>query len=186
MAVSPTFSVACSSASRHIDAPAWNDAGKRVPQTKMGILRFSSEQDRDVAFAILAGRIALWWWGATGDDFDVTAQLLKAFPVSPASISQEVRDTLAALAAELRLAQIEVPVVTRYAGNEMGNYDMSRLRHITDKSDRLILEALELAEFWPAIMLADARLGKVTGERPGTEREWRYEWTPVPAGEFQP
>jgi hypothetical protein len=68
--------------------------------------------------------------------------------------------------------------VTRYAGKEMGNYDMLRCRHITDESDQLILDALGLADYWPAVLLADDRLLKVTGERPGTEREWPFPWKP--------
>ena len=51
---------------------------------------------------------------------------------------------------------------------------MSRCRHITDVSDQLILDELGLGEFWPDVLLADAGLAKVTGERPGTRRKWPF------------
>jgi hypothetical protein len=56
----------------------------------------------------------------------------------------------------------------------MGNYDMSRCREVTDRIDVLVLKQLNLSQYWPAILLADASMAKVTGERPGTLRTWPY------------
>jgi Eco57I restriction-modification methylase len=44
------------------EPPAWSTKGKRVEQTQVGELHFSSLEERDVAFVLLAGRIAVWWW----------------------------------------------------------------------------------------------------------------------------
>ncbi len=159
------------------EPPAWLPNGERTAQTKVGWLRFDSEQQRDVAAVLLAGRLAVWWWAVTGDDFDVTAQLLKSFPVSLESVNT-VWPELGQLAAELRTEQPKHPIVTLYAQKEMGNYDMLRCRHITDRADRLVLETLGLEGYWPEILAADARLLRMTGERPGTEREWPFPWTP--------
>ncbi len=159
------------------EPPAWNPSGDRVAQTAVGALNFATEQERDVAFVLLAGRLAVWWWGATGDDFNVTRGSLMSFPIGLERV-KAVWDELTALAADLRKEQPKHPIVTLYAGKEMGNYDMLRCRHITDRADQLVLETIGLDHLWPAVRLADARLAKATGERPGTEREWPFPWTP--------
>lgn len=123
------------------DPPAWLPNGRRTPQTKIGYLSFPNEELRDIAFCLLSGRLATWWWGATGDDFDVTAGLLGSFPIAPAKV-EKAWPTLLKLAKQLRQAQPLNPIVTRYNGKEMGNYDMLRCRPITDQADRLVLETL--------------------------------------------
>jgi hypothetical protein len=160
------------------EPPAWERDGTPVPQPKVGKLSFGEERYRDVAFALLSGRLATWWWAATGDDFDVTNGILLSFPISPAAV-RTAEEELIALAARLRHEQPEHPIVTLYAGREMGNYDMLRCRHITDEIDQLALEAIGLESFWPSILLADDRFTKATGERPGTERVWPFPWPPT-------
>jgi hypothetical protein len=85
-----------------------------------------------------------------------------------------IKTKLLALAKRLQREQVKNPLVTKYAGKLMGNYDMSRCRDITDEIDSLVLRQLGLLNYWPAILLADASLAKVTGERPGTLREWPH------------
>jgi hypothetical protein len=155
------------------EPPSWTMDGRRIPQSKVGKLRFESPDDRDVAFVLLAGRTALWWWAATGDDLDVTVDLLESFPIAIENLSG-IRKDLIKIARKLRVEQQKHPLVTKYAGKEMGNYDMSRCRRVTDRSDRLILEHLGLGEYWPDVLLADAWLAKATGERPGTRRSWPF------------
>jgi type I restriction-modification system DNA methylase subunit len=159
------------------DPPAWMPSGERTAQTMIGYLKFQTEDVRDIAFCLLSGRLATWWWGATCDDFHVTSGLLGSFPIAPAKV-EKAWPGLLGLAKQLRKEQPEHPIVTRYAGKEMGNYDMLRCRHITDQADRLVLGTLGLGHLWPALLLADDRLNKQTGERPGTEREWPFPWKP--------
>lgn len=155
------------------EPPSWDKDGNRIPQTQVANLRFANQRDRDLAFILLAGRLGVWWWGATGDDFHVTRGLLKAFPVSLDEVAP-IADELLTLAADLRVEQQRHPLVTKYAGKEMGNYDMSRCRHITDQADELVLDLFGVADLWPSVLLSDASLAKVTGERPGTRREWPF------------
>ena len=122
---------------------------------------------------MLAGRLGVWWWGATGDDFHVTTGLMESYPISIKQV-ETIRKDLLKVSRELMKEQLRHPLVTKYAGKEMGNYDMSRCRHITDVSDQLILNELGLSEFWPHVLHADAGLAKVTGERPGTRRKWPF------------
>jgi len=155
------------------EPPAWTPDGNRTPQTMIGWLHFVDEASRDLAYVLFAGRLATWWWGATGDDFHVTAELLKSFPIGLREMAS-VEGDLLDLAKELRVEQARHPLVTKYAGKEMGNYDMSRCRHLTDQADRLVLKALGQEDLWPEVLLADSRLAKATGERPGTRREWPF------------
>lgn len=155
------------------DPPSWTMSGKRIPQTKIGRISFRTEDERDIALTMLAGRLGVWWWGATGDDFDVTTGLLESFPISILQV-KSIHAELLKLSRQLRKEQVKHPLVTKYAGKEMGNYDMSRCRHITDRSDQLILEVLDLGQYWPDVLHADAGLAKVTGERHGTRRSWPF------------
>ncbi len=155
------------------DPPSWTMSGKRIPQTQIGKINFRTEDERDIALIMLAGRLGVWWWGATADDFHVTNGLLESFPISISQI-KSIQTELLKLSRQLRKEQLKHPLVTKYAGNEMGNYDMSRCRHITDRSDMLILDVLDLGQYWPDVLLADAGLAKVTGERPGTRRSWPF------------
>jgi len=155
------------------EPPAWMPDGSRTEQTMVGWLGLADEITVDLVYLLLSGRLATWWWGAVGDDFHVTGHVLKSFPISPSELGG-IRTDLLPLAAELREEQLRHPLVTKYAGKEMGNYDMSRCRHITDRSDRMVLEALGHADLWPTLLLADSRLAKATGERPGTRREWPF------------
>ena len=155
------------------EPPSWTLRGRRVPQTAIGALRFSTANERDLAFSMLSGRLCAWWWSATGDDFNVTSSLFERFPIGIDQVAS-IEPKLLKIARKLRVEQPKHPLVTKYAGKEMGNYDMSRCRHITDQADRLILEHLGLGEYWPDILLADAWLAKATGERPGTRRKWPF------------
>ena len=124
-------------------------------------LNFKTEADRDVAFVLLSGRIAFWWWASTGDDLNLTKGTLESLPISVTSL-KEVEVQLIHLAKELRRRQKSVLSYTKYRGNEIGNYDMTKCRDITDQSDQVILEALGLSMYWSDLLLADAQMSKST------------------------
>ncbi len=163
------------------EPPAWMPSGDLTPQTKVGRLNFQDERSRDLAYILLSGRVGMWWWSAIGDDFDVTGGLLMAFPIRIQSV-ESAHDELLELAAELRAEQQKHPLVTRYARKVMGNYDMLRCRHITDRADQLVLRALGLDDYWPDVLASNLHLVRQTGERPGTRREWPFPWAPVVRG----
>ena len=155
------------------DPPSWTTSGERVPQTEVGKLYFSDELTRDIAFVLLSGRLSLWWWGATGDDFHVTIKGLKSLPVSVKQLLP-IGDSLQKLAKKLDKCQWANPLVSRNASLLIGNFDMRKCRDITDDADRLILDHLGLAEYWPSILLADAKMAKAKGETSDERREWPF------------
>ena len=161
--------------SAYIDSPpAWMD-GKRIEQPSESTLNFESEEVRDIAFMLLSGRLAYWWWMTNGDDFHLTSGNLKSFPIAPKQV-EAIWTPLLALAKRLREEQPLHPSVTLNAGKVIGNYDMKRCRHITDEAEKLILETLGLSHLWPAVLFADARAQKATGEGYGTKHEWPHPW----------
>ena len=159
-----------------VEAPsAWTADGRRIDQHESAIC-FESKAMRDVAFTLLSGRLAFWWWTMNGDDFNVPSHILKSFPINPAQV-KSVENDLIALAAELRAEQPRQPSVTLYAGKEIGNYHLNRCRHITDRAERLVLQALGLANSGPRFYSRTARSQKATGEQPEL-REWPFGWEP--------
>ncbi len=155
------------------EPPTWSLEGEVLRHTKVSELSFDGEENKLIAFGVTAGRLAGWWWGAFGDDFDVTSGLLYSIPVDPKKIVKN-RKKIIALVRKLEKEQKKNPLVTKYSGKWMGNYDMSRCRDVTDEIDKLILEEFGLLEYWPALIYVDQTLAKVTGERPGTLRKWPF------------
>ena len=146
----------------YIDVPPVKTPdGSLAPPRMANTLNFKTEADRDVAFVLLSGRIAFWWWASTGDDLNLTKGTLESLPISVTSL-KEVEVQLIHLAKELRRRQKSVLSYTKYRGNEIGNYDMTKCRDITDQSDQVILEALGLSMYWSDLLLADAQMSKST------------------------
>lgn len=155
------------------EPPTWSLEGEAIEQTEVSELTFDYEEDKLIAFGITAGRIAVWWWGAFGDDFHVTSGLLYSIPIDPKKITKN-RKKILSLVRKLEKEQKKNPLVTKYKGKWMGNYDMSRCRALTDEIDKLILEEFGLLSYWPDVLFADQTLAKVTGDRPGTLRHWPF------------
>ena len=151
--------------------PVYNRTLDIVPPPKDSSVKFATEEERLLAYALLAGDLALVWWMSTGDDFDVTATTLKELPIGLAQLDG-CRDEVLHHARELeKLAQQDDNLLfTPYAGLMTGVWDLRRLRTKTREIDAIILQRLGLAAHHESILRAVARFGKSTGERPGTER----------------
>lgn len=155
------------------EPPTWSLEGEVLRQTKVSELSFDGEENKLIAFGVTAGRIAVWWWGTYGDDFDVTSGLLYSIPIDPKKISKN-REKILELVRQLEIEQKRNPLVTKYKGKWMGNYDMSRCRRMTDEIDKLILDEFDLLKFWPDLLFVDQSLNKTTGESTSSIREWPF------------
>jgi len=153
------------------DPPSYDQHGGAIAQTKIGSIRFNSEEFRNLALSIVLSKIAVLWWTATGDDFDVTASGLGSTPVNLTKLPNKVCQRLLKLSEEIQGCLSENVIYTKYAGKWMGNYDIKYVRHLTDEVDKLILEAFGLQDYWEDLELAYSHFMKATGERPGTRRE---------------
>ena len=121
------------------EPPAFNRHGVPAPQTRGAWMYFRSDEERNIAFLITAGRWMFLWWLALGDDFDVTKQVLGSFPANLLSLSSESR--LLELALKLRDESPDHLFWVRKAGRRVGNYDLRKCRHITDESDWILAQA---------------------------------------------
>lgn len=155
------------------DPPAWDLSGNRIPQTQIGRLTFRDDKTRDIAHLALSGRLAFWWWSITSDDFHVTGAGLRSLPIALNAL-KPIEEKLIKLGHHLQQLQMESPLVTKYNGMYVGNYDMLACRKITDKSDKLILDQLGLSKHWKAILLADALMFKSTGKKVDAVQEWPF------------
>jgi hypothetical protein len=151
--------------------PVYNKQLQIVPPPKDSAIHFGSRDDQLLAFALLAGELGLVWWMSTGDDFDVTGQTLKEFPISLAALAP-ARERLLDLAKGLEaIAHLDENLLfTPYAGLMTGSWDLRRVREKTREIDRVVLDTIGLRGFEPAILRGVARFAKSTGERPGTQR----------------
>ncbi|MDE2716390.1 MAG: hypothetical protein OXI33_05155, partial [Chloroflexota bacterium] len=99
------------------------------------------------------GKLALVWWAAIGDDFHVTQINLASAPFGPGQLAERQRDELLSLLPQLEAAMTRNLVFKSNAGKNIGNYNLARCRHVTDKSDGVWLEALGMSDLWNEIEL---------------------------------
>jgi len=85
-----------------------------------------------------------------------------------------IQKDLLKFADELEKTQQQSPLVTKYKGMFVGNYDMIKCREITDKADQLVLEQIGLGEFWQTVLLADCMMSKSTDASDAVIKEWPF------------
>ena len=117
-----------------------------VPHTKTGTLYFADNETRDIAMLLANGKLMLIFWFAIGDDFDVTKKTFSEFPISLQKIPPKIKRNL--LSIHKNLTQF-MPDTVQYklnAGKNIGNYNLSKCRQITDQSDILFAEYLGIID----------------------------------------
>jgi len=154
------------------DPPAYHrDTLQPFPQSKVGRLRVENERAALLTLAVASSKLCFLWWGATGDDLDLTATGLKSTPVDPTRLSDDAQEKLVEAARELVADFPNHIMFTPYAGKWMGNYVLSEQRDITDRIDDVLAEELGFGEHRSAIEYAYSFIYKPTGDRPGTRRD---------------
>jgi hypothetical protein len=152
------------------DPPSYDLSLLPTPQTKIGRIAFRSAAEAKIALAVSASKLAFVWWYCVGDDFDVTAEILKSTPVDVGALSDTARRRLIEIADELVADFPEHLAFTKYAGKWMGNVVISEMRDITDEIDAILADELGYTELLPALEHAYYCVYKPTGDRPGTLR----------------
>lgn len=130
--------------------PAHNIIEKPVPQTKISSISFSDTVSRDASFVYSLSKISLLWWAITGDGFDLTRAGLYSTPIPSKT---EIILQMKQMALELQETLKHTLEFTKKAGKYYGNYDVRKIRHLTDEVDKLILRELGLEDHWPALQL---------------------------------
>ena len=155
--------------STFVDEPPAKDlCGEPIKQSKVKYIRFRDPKARDAAFAFTLSKIALLWWAATSDEFDVTKSGLCSTPI-PAG--PQVHAEAASFADELQETLSQNLFYSNASGAYYGNYDVKSVRHITDEIDRLILKSIGMEDHWEDLQLFYAAFLKQTGEAGTVLRE---------------
>ena len=113
---------------------------------------------------LLNGKLAFVWWMAIGDDFDLTQSNFASAPFGADQLSQDQRTYLSSLMPELEQAMTDNLVFKLNAGKNIGNYNLAKCRHITDKIDKIWLEALGLSDLWEEVELEHALVVRTSFE----------------------
>jgi len=133
--------------------PCYDDRGRPIPHTKFGQVFFTEPKVQDAAFLMLNGKVEFAFWVAIGDDFDVTRWMFGELPVDLAGLPGAEYEPLAALAGELDAAMRDAVSFKLNAGKRVGNYNLARCRHVTDKSDRLLARVCGFDAVWEDVEL---------------------------------
>ena len=90
------------------------------------------------------------------DNLELGTSLLPALRVGAGQLNEDQRLRLSALLPELEQAMSANLVFKLNAGKNIGNYNLAKCRHITDKIDKIWLEALGLSDLWEEVELEHA------------------------------
>lgn len=96
------------------------------------------------------------WQVAIGDYFHVTRTNTSSTPFGPLQFGKQQTEQILSLVLELKKAMNNNVVFKKEAGKNIGNYNFSKCRHITDKADKIWLAALGLSDLWEDIELEHA------------------------------
>ncbi len=122
--------------------------------SKYGTLRFADSEGRDLAMVMLNGKLLYLWWVAVSDGFNVTQSNFKVAPIGPGKLTHErYRRNIVATLPLLREAMNQNVKYTPTSNKVVGTYRLALCRDVTDRSDKILLEALGLAHLWDDIAL---------------------------------
>ena len=133
--------------------PCFDEFGKAIEHTKFGECYFNTLDDAAIASLLLNGKIQMAFWIALGDDFDVTKWMFADLPVDFKRLNPNDKSAFVELAGELQLAMKEATSFKLNAGKRVGNYNLAKCRHVTDKSDRMLARSLGFDEVWEDVQL---------------------------------
>ena len=142
--------------------PAFDEYKNPIKQPKVKHILFDDSIERDAVFVLALGKVASMWWSATANGFDLTKGNITSMPI-PAN--SEFLLTVSRLAPHFKEALNETIGYRKNAGAFYGNYDVRKIRHLTDQIDRLILEQLDLEDHWNTLQLFYAKFTKQSTDR---------------------
>ena len=133
--------------------PVLTPDGTALPQTQYGTVRFLDEENRDLSLLLTNGLLMFMWWIAIGDDFHLTQKGFASAPFGPKQLTKRQQLRLLRTVPKLTTAMSENVVFKLNAGKNIGNYNLTRCRHITNEADKIWLKALGLNDLWDDIEL---------------------------------
>jgi hypothetical protein len=132
--------------------PSFDERGRKIEQTQLDVLELSDRNTAPLVSLLLNGKLAFLFWYICGDDFHVNRNTLCALP-APTIDQVGDRAELRKLYASLEKAMQDAVAFKLNAGKRVGNFNLAKCRHVTDRSDRLLARAMGLAAAWDEIEL---------------------------------
>jgi hypothetical protein len=111
---------------------------------QVGYLSICDEPSLMAGLAGVLGEMYLWYWLVIGDGFDVTVWMMSGYVNALRALPHHIVDLLCHMGQLLHARRNEALVFARNAGMFVGNYNHSKLRHLTRRSDLLLLAGLGL------------------------------------------
>ena len=137
--------------------PAFTLYGTPTEQTNIGCLEFPDASSRNTAFVLSLSKISLLWWVSTGGGFTLTKGVFCSTPIpNQPDILKEIEQLSSVIEENL----YKTLGYRKNKGKWNGNYDVRKIRHLTDQIDRLILSSIGLEDHWPALQLFYASFTK--------------------------
>jgi len=163
-----------------VDPPSWEEFDREFInriESNADWLKCSDIDNSNLIFSYLSGRIGYLLWAAISDGFNVTTGVVtwKPLCLDGFNVSAGKLDKVSKL---ITRSQIRNPIVDKNNGL-IGNYDLTKCRHITDLSDKLLLETLGYPDLQPNILLVNDWLVKSSNEGSSTLNSWPKRWTPT-------
>ena len=140
--------------------PAYDLRGNSIEQPAVKRLLFSDSDSRDIAFVLSLSKVALLWWAATGDGLNLPCGALKSTPIPN---QPEFLDLISRQAMTIQDALQETLGFVQNAGKWVGNYDVRKIRDLTDPVDQLVLRSIGLEDHWADLQLFIAAFMKSSG-----------------------
>ena len=140
--------------------PCYDERGREVSHTQFGEIYFSSEARRDTAMLLADGKLMFVYWCAVGDDFHVAGWNFGGFPIDLTRFEESQNGASTALVKDLESAMATATQFKLNAGRKVGNYNLAKCRHITDRTDALFLKLLQLETVFDDLDLYYAQVVK--------------------------
>jgi hypothetical protein len=133
--------------------PPCYEGTRLVSHTKFGDIYFPDADSSQLAMLLGDGKLMLMFWFAIGDDFDVTRWNFADFPADFDTLKSEQKLHLLSIVPELEAAMDRAVQFKLNAGRRVGNYNLARCRHVTDRTDAIFATAWNFESVWDDIEL---------------------------------
>lgn len=126
----------------HSPAPCYDAKGRLIADSEAGCFDVENAKMRDALILLLSGKLLFARWAVLGDDFHLTLSDLLEFRFPLERLTETELKSIASLAKKFQ-KEIKNHVQFKLnAGKRIGNYNTSKLWHLTNISDEIFIKHL--------------------------------------------
>jgi len=146
--------------------PAVARDGRRLAAGKLVELQAESQVMADALYGLLASRLFLWWWRATGDLFHVTLGTVTGAPFPLHSCDRDAVERLAAAGRSCWSEALSMPVTSTNRGVETVAYAPAANSRALADADAAAAAAFALPTRFVRLVQEDAQRLQLAGRSP--------------------